>query len=217
MTDIFISKPVARTVVESTWFTQADGTSHLYAAFRRAATSRFREKALVYSTSDVADLVAIVEPVLAELKAAAAKDAVIEPLLQLKRNAEIWQERFRINEARQEAERAEVETQRVAESRKWRTQRRETPMTPEVESSRFKELREIAEDYGLNIKDVQVRAALVAAFRAGAFQFQQATNNLLYKHTIPRDVDMQKWEERFAKDAQMFTTARALTTREEPA
>jgi hypothetical protein len=82
--------------------------------------------------------------------------------------------------------------------RKVKRERRERPLALEVDVEQIEVLKEIAEDYGLNLDDPQVRAGLTAAFRAGALAFAGGVDALRVSGaTSPySDDQIAKWDER---------------------
>lgn len=93
-------------------------------------------------------------------------------------------------------ERRAQETEAVF--RKDRRARRERPLALEIDSEQIEALKEIAEDYGLDLEDPQVRAGLTAAFRAGALALSEGVVALrVASATSPySDDQIEKWAER---------------------
>jgi hypothetical protein len=216
--------PVARTITESAWFKAGADVlppegSKVETLPDQAAIARWQYRTAAHSGKsrwrrEVRDaspelLEAMLEGVQATRQELGdhARRAVLEPLLGFTDTLMKMLERAREAAERKAAAERERAAKLEASSREFSRKRRERQMAPVIEVARNAELREVAQDYGLDIKDPQIKAALIAAFRAGAYAFRQAADGLARVDQL--DVPDEWIDKRTASDKATFAKARA--------
>lgn len=211
MHKILIRKPAARLILESVWYQGQDATvteTGYLDSIRQAATSKYRHDLRISSMVQVESILSIVDPVLDELQATGVKATTTQPLLDMKNDVTRHVEYIKRREAQEAKEKKEKEALDADSNRRWATEHREETLSLYVENGRGAQFRQICEDYGLNYKDVQIRAALIAAFHVGANNFQNAVGHLAYG--FPNWTEVQEKTVHLAEaDKKVFDAARA--------
>ena len=104
--------------------------------------------------------------------------------------------------AQQEKDKAKT----AVDARAHRTKRRERQLSGPIEIQRNTEINQVAEDYGLDVKDPQIRAGLIAAWRAGVAAYRNAVDEIYYGE--PVQVPDEWIDQRRASDKKTFAKAR---------
>lgn len=194
---LLIPIAVARAVVESKWYKDRDikpTDATAFGRFQQAARSTYRTKLYVSSVDEVRAASEAVEAARLEQ----TQKTVIEKIVRFQAHLEELSERLDRSAENEEKQKAERTAQMRAINRSDSRKQRERPMSMYVEAGQSV-LADVAEDYGLSIKDHQIRAALVAAYRAGAQAMQQSTNYLMVQRDSSFDYpaeDIARWHER---------------------
>jgi DNA-binding FrmR family transcriptional regulator len=203
---ITISLPVARAVVATPWMAMKERGAGASARQRFATISARprQQRCRTFSLSDASVTQSLLEGVQAAVEANRNSAQVLEPLQEVAAALEQALEDIAANEAREAVKAAE-------QSQQWRKERGQRPLSLSVEMNMRSELRATAEIYGLDFKDPQIRAAMIAAFRTGARELHDRTEVLLFRELEPfTDEDQKRHVE---NNQRLFAKAEAAVER----
>jgi hypothetical protein len=189
---LLIPIAVARAVVESEYYKSQgfNQNTPVIGRFAFAVRSTSRTSLYLNTVNDINQVRDLVEPVRQEQ----TQKPVIKKIEAFQADLAKLADRDEYTKQQAEKQKAEIRAIDRIDARR----ARERPMSMYVEVGQSV-LADVAEDYGLNIKDPHIRAALIAAYRAGAQVFGGSMNYLRVQRNMAADYspeDTAKWNER---------------------
>lgn len=189
---LLIPVAVGRAVIASTAWKEA-GHRDVTPVYGRFDIAVARDRSRTQLFVDTEAHVAGVEDLIERVRLEQTKKPVIKAIEAFQ--ADLNRLGKRVSRVRQYQQRQQEETK--AQLRSDARKRRERPLALEVDTQQIDDLKEIAEDYDLNLHDPVIRAALTAAFRAGALAFAENVNSLrVMRAPSYTEDDIAKWAER---------------------
>lgn len=213
--EIHFSKPVSRIILASEFYAKEVSADSLFGQFKKrfeaALENSWKVNVSVGSTETVLALVDIVSVVLHE---PGRKKAETEILNKFLREIDHVRSAIALAEEQQAKKDAERSARQATEARKSQTRTRQRTMSSIIEWGRWTQLNHIAEDYGISLADPQVKAALIAAFHAGALAYSNGIGGIAYHDpALADEADMKNMAEH---DALIFEKAQVAKEGNQP-